>query len=71
MILLTKLNDQKVLINLETIKYIESVPDTLIFFTNGESVMVKESLEVFSEAVLTYQATVFRRAQEPLPASLS
>lgn len=70
MILLTKLNNQKILINLETIKYIESVPDTLIFFTNGESVMVKESLDVLSEAVLTYQATVFRRSQEPVPTPL-
>ncbi len=68
MILLTKLNDQKILINLETVKYIEAVPDTLIFFTNGESLMVKESLDVLSDAVLTYQATVFKRSQEPVAA---
>ena len=70
MILLTKLNNQKILVNLETVKYIEAVPDTLIFFTNGESVMVKESLDVLSDAVLTYQATVFKRSQEPTPAPI-
>ncbi|RYZ50610.1 MAG: flagellar protein FlbD [Proteobacteria bacterium] len=70
MILLTKLNNQKILVNLETVKYVESVPDTLIFFTNGESVMVKESVEVLSEAVLTYQVTVFKRSQEPAAAPI-
>ncbi len=70
MILLTKLNNQKILINLETVKYIEAVPDTLIFFTNGESLMVKESLEVLSDAVLSYQAQVFKRSTEaPAPAA--
>ena len=63
MILLTKLDQQKILVNLETVKYIESVPDTLIFFTNGESVMVQESMEVISAAVLDYQAAVFRKSK--------
>ena len=63
MILLTKLDQQKILINLETVKYIESVPDTIIFFTNGESVMVQESMEAISSAVLDYQAAVFRKSQ--------
>ena len=70
MILVTKLNNQKILINLETVKYIEAVPDTLIFFTNGESLMVLESLEALSDAVLSYQAQVFKRAQAPLSASI-
>ena len=64
MILLTKLNHQKILINLETVKYIESVPDTLIFFTNGESIMVLEDLSTVSSAVLSYQASVFRKSQD-------
>ena len=63
MILLTKLDQQKILINLETVKYIESVPDTLIFFTNGESVMVQESMAAISDAVLEYQAAVFRKSK--------
>ncbi len=71
MILLTKLNNQKILLNLETVKYVEAVPDTLIFFTNGESVMVKESLNDLSDAVLSYQANVFRRSQETPPPAVS
>lgn len=65
MILLTKLDQQKILINLETVKYIESVPDTIIFFTNGDSVMVLESMEAISQAVVEYQAAVFRHSQPP------
>jgi flagellar protein FlbD len=67
MILLTKLDQQKILINLETVKYIESVPDTIIFFTNGESLMVQESLDAISQAVVEYQAAVFRQSASTAP----
>jgi uncharacterized protein YlzI (FlbEa/FlbD family) len=67
MILLTKLDQQKILINLETVKYIESVPDTIIFFTNGESMMVQESMEAISQAVVEYQAAVFRQSTQTNP----
>ncbi|HET9241098.1 MAG TPA: flagellar FlbD family protein [Oligoflexus sp.] len=67
MILLTKLDQQKILINLETVKYIESVPDTIIFFTNGESLMVQESLDAISQAVVEYQAAVFRQSATTAP----
>lgn len=67
MILLTKLDQQKILINLETVKYIESVPDTIIFFTNGESLMVQESLDTISQAVVEYQAAVFRQSVPAAP----
>ncbi|MDQ3232168.1 MAG: flagellar FlbD family protein [Pseudobdellovibrionaceae bacterium] len=67
MILLTKLDQQKVLINLETVKYIEAVPDTIIFFTNGDSVMVLESMEAISQAVVEYQAAVFRHSTPASP----
>ncbi len=63
MILLTKLNHQKILINLETVKYIESVPDTLIFFTNGESIMVLEDLETVLKEVASYQVSIFQKSQ--------
>ncbi|MES2745221.1 MAG: flagellar FlbD family protein [Bdellovibrionota bacterium] len=70
MILLTKLNHQKILINLETIKYIESVPDTLLFFTNGDSIMVLEDIETVSKAVLNYQVSIFQKSQAIETASL-
>lgn len=44
MIELTKLDQSPVLVNLEAVKYVESMPDTLILFLNGDSIIVKESL---------------------------
>jgi uncharacterized protein YlzI (FlbEa/FlbD family) len=70
MILLTKLNHQKILINLETVKYIEAVPDTLIFFTNGESMMVLEDLETVAKAVLAYQTSIFQKSLAAQTAAL-
>lgn len=56
MVLLTKLNNSKVLVSLASIKYLEAVPDTLIFFLNGDSLMVKESLEEIRLATVEFAA---------------
>lgn len=64
MIILTKLDNQKVLINLETVKYLEQVPDTIVFFTNGESIMVKESLEEISAKFQRMQAEIIHSASQ-------
>jgi uncharacterized protein YlzI (FlbEa/FlbD family) len=66
MILLTKLDQQKILINLETVKYLEAVPDTIVFFTNGDSVIVQESLDTIAHAVTAYQTQVLQKAQLPI-----
>ena len=62
MIILTKLDNHKVLVSLETVKYMEAVPDTLLFFINGESLMVKESLEEVEQAIITHQGRVLQSA---------
>lgn len=67
MLVLTKLDNQKILINLDTIKYLESVPDTLIFFTNGDSIMVRESLDDIERAVRSFHAKILREAQSEQP----
>ena len=53
MILLTKLDGTKILLNLETVKYLEAVPDTIVFFVNGESLMVKETLSEVQQLMQT------------------
>lgn len=60
MIFLTKLDNKKILINLESVKYIESVPDTLVFFLNGDSIMVKESLEQVACLVTVFKAAIMK-----------
>tara|TARA_B100000902_G_C27025199_1_gene771650 strand:+ start:35 stop:232 length:198 start_codon:yes stop_codon:yes gene_type:complete len=59
MVVLTKLDDRKILVNLESIKYLEEIPDTLILFMNGESVIVKESIGDIQESVCSWQSRVF------------
>lgn len=62
MITLTKLDNKKILINLDVIKYLEPIPDTLILFINGESIIVKESLSEIDEAIVAYRSKILARA---------
>ena len=60
MIKLTKLDNSPILINLETIKYAESVPDTVLRFLNGDNVIVRESLEQIEASVLELKRKIFK-----------
>lgn len=62
MILLTKLDNKEILVSLETIKYVEAVPDTIVFFTNGDSLMVKESLVQVQARVREHQTEILKGA---------
>ncbi|NLP46496.1 MAG: flagellar FlbD family protein [Epulopiscium sp.] len=59
MIYITKLNDQKVLINADLIEYVESTPDTVITMTTGRKVVAKESLENIIELTIAYKRKIF------------
>ena len=57
MIRLTKLNKEEFVLNAELIRYIERCPDTLITLINGDTLMVRETLdEVVRRAVTYHQA---------------
>ena len=45
MIVLTRLNDQKFVVNAEKIRLVESTPDTVVCCDTGERLMVKETLQ--------------------------
>ncbi len=70
MILLTRLDKSKVLVNLDVVKYAEAAPDTVITFVNGDSVIVRESLEELDRRVIEYRVRLLtdariRDAQSP------
>ncbi len=67
MILLTRLDKTKVLVNLDTVKCVESTPDTLISFVNGDSVIVLESLEEVDRRVLEYRVRIISMKNGPEP----
>jgi len=58
MIQLTKLDNTAVLVNLESIKYVEEAADSIIFFVNGDSMIVKESLSSIRSKVVEFQSSV-------------
>lgn len=71
MILLTKLDKSKILVSLESVKYIEATPDTLIFFNNGDSTIVFESLEEITRLVVEFKVEVLKKTKELSPATPS
>ena len=51
MIELTKLNDEKILVNEDFIEIVESTPDTVISFSTGRKIIVKESRQEIGNLV--------------------
>ncbi|NMA83955.1 MAG: flagellar FlbD family protein [Epulopiscium sp.] len=59
MIYVTKINDQKVLINADLIEYVESTPDTVITMTTGRKVVAKESIDEIVDLAIDYKRKIF------------
>jgi flagellar protein FlbD len=60
MIEVTRLDDSKIVVNVEKIQSLQATPDTIITFTTHERMMVKEPVEEVSEKILAYQRSVHR-----------
>jgi flagellar protein FlbD len=58
MITVRRLNDRAVVLNADLIKMIESTPDTLITLINGDTLMVRESLEEVVDKAIDYARKV-------------
>jgi flagellar protein FlbD len=58
MITVRRLNDRTVVVNADLIKMIESTPDTLITLINGDTLMVRESVEEIVEKAVDYARKV-------------
>lgn len=65
MLLLTKLDRTRVLVGLETVKYIEQTPDTLIRFLNGESIIVRETLTEVRDLVYEMRQRIHHASTIP------
>ena len=59
MIEVTKLNGLKTLINPDLIESVESNPDTVISFTTGRKIIVKESRQEVNNLVKSYRKELF------------
>jgi len=58
MITVTRLDQRVVVINADLIKMIESTPDTIITFINGDTVIVRDSVDDVVRHAIDYQRQV-------------
>ena len=54
MIAVTRLNNQKFIVNAELIRTVEANPDTTIKLVNGDTFIVKESMEEVVQLAIEY-----------------
>ena len=59
MIELTKMSGRKVLVNKELIELVEETPDTVVLFTTGRKIIVKESRQEVKNLVKLYRKDIF------------
>ncbi|MCR5836720.1 MAG: flagellar FlbD family protein [Lachnospiraceae bacterium] len=59
MIEVTRLNNDKILINSDLIELVEETPDTVISFNNGKKLLVKDSKEQIKYKVIEYKREIF------------
>ena len=55
----TKINGTKVLINPDLMELVEETPDTVIAFTTGRKIIVKESRQEVKNLVILYRKDIF------------
>lgn len=59
MIEVTKINGIPVLINPDLIEFVEETPDTVVSFTTGKKIIVKESRQEVKNLVKSYRKDIF------------
>ena len=59
MIEVTKINGTKVLVNPDLIEIVEETPDTVIAFTTGRKLIVKEGRQEVKNLVKSYRKEIF------------
>jgi flagellar protein FlbD len=62
MILLTRLNNQPLVVNSDMIKFIENTPDTVITLVTGEKIVVLETVAEVMEEILNFRRRIVAAA---------
>ena len=58
MIQLTRLNEQPLTVNSDLIKFVESMPDTVVTLVSGEKIVVRERVDQVIEKVIQFRRAV-------------
>ena len=69
MIQLTRLNNTRLAVNSDLIKYVEEAPDTVITLLNGEKLVVRETTEQIIERVRDFRRSVLIAGAGACPAT--
>ena len=64
MIQLTRLNNTRLAVNCDLIKFVEEAPDTVITLLNGEKLVVRETTAEVIECVRQFRRSVLTAAPE-------
>jgi flagellar protein FlbD len=64
MIQLTRLNNARLALNSDLIKYVEEAPDTVITLLNGEKLVVRETTGQVIERVLEFRRAIVSGARK-------
>lgn len=59
MITLRKMDNSSITINCDFIITIEATPDTVITFSTGKKLIVKESIEEITDLIIDYKRRIF------------
>ena len=59
MIEVTRINGSKVLINPDLIEIVEETPDTVVAFTTGRKLIIKEGRQEIKNLVKSYRKGIF------------
>jgi len=57
MVRLTRLDGTPMVLNADLIRFIESLPDTYVTLTNGDRIIVRESVDAVMDKAVAYQQT--------------
>jgi uncharacterized protein YlzI (FlbEa/FlbD family) len=69
MIQLTRLNNARLAVNCDLIKYIEAAPDTVLTLVSGEKLVVRETTEQVIERVRQFRRSVLSGSNEMISAA--
>lgn len=59
MIYLTRLNGEKLAVNVDLIELLEATPDTVVTLTTGRKLVVKESVAQISAGIIKIKRAMF------------
>jgi len=65
MIALRRLNNQPIMVNPDLIESLESTPDTVITLTNGNKLLVRETMDEVREKIIEFKRKIYAPEAQP------